>query len=240
MKAKKRSATTSAATAASSSGQGGKRAAVVTAGAGSAGGSADGSSSVIKRLCYGLIVLTVLGVVLLLSPAKYEVVRLFHLGSQSTQTRDQNHRTKEDFNEIQSLESVLFSGALRAAEKPISVAREVPVSARSDMSGGNVRQSSSPPLQKSDSHAGNAASIAESGNIIDGSFPRNVVKHEVVSWKEFTKTPALRRLKRVGDFTSLPLLQCPSETVAALKKPVLSEEDYKWCEWALAAGGVKV
>jgi hypothetical protein len=70
------------------------------------------------------------------------------------------------------------------------------------------------------------------------------LQHQSISWKDFVN---LNYNEHFYDskpnkvkLTSKPINICPNEIVHALAKPRLSDEEFKWCRWALSPSGGKV
>ena len=60
-----------------------------------------------------------------------------------------------------------------------------------------------------------------------------------VAWSEFIKLPkaSMMEADKFNIPSDLNLIECSSDVEQALKKPGLSEQDYRWCEWALSPSG---
>ena len=66
-------------------------------------------------------------------------------------------------------------------------------------------------------------------NIINGGMP----------WSDFLAIPdEIIDDKLISEFPNNPeLKRCPANIVDALKAPMITEEDYNWCKWAVSPSG---
>jgi hypothetical protein len=202
-----------------------------------AAGGGGGVKRVVQLACYVTACTGILFVVML-SPGRYRaaVDMLFLRGSTSS-TQIVNQQVGH--HEIESLENILSEKPARQTSKEI-------VSLES------VLFSESPPIKPSVKKISPTAAKSGAGTLRTGNHiavPQQIptvtttrakVTHESMSWKDFAKIPYIPEPKRFGNLTALGLNRCPQSIVEALKKPGLSNEDYKWCQWALSSEGGNV
>jgi cytoskeletal protein RodZ len=149
---------------------------------------------------------------------------------------------------IESLENILSDTAtLKTGEtSPSNTAEKSHVKPTPFSNIGRPQQVTNAPKLVSESVPG----VISPGVVDSSKKQQSTVRQEAAvkvstrpsSWKEFAAGQLTKSGKHVTPPDVSGLFQCPSNIVEALRKPKLSDEDIKWCQWALSptGGGVKV